>query len=83
MNAQSVHSKVTSDSGRAAALASGDRSSAGIIENLYLLVYSRPPRAEEKQAAVAFLDRDPAKRRKSVEDLMWAMLNTPEFIFKH
>ena len=38
---------------------------------------------EEKAAAVALLKEESASRRKTVEALLWAMLNTPEFVFKH
>ncbi|MEX2558531.1 MAG: DUF1549 and DUF1553 domain-containing protein, partial [Pirellulales bacterium] len=80
MNAPSLHAKVTSDAGRAAALAASDKSPAEIVEELYLLVYSRYPAADEAQAAVSVFDE--RSRREAAEDLLWALLNTPEFIFK-
>jgi hypothetical protein len=83
MNSQKLYDKVTSDAGLAATLASGDLESDKVIEELYLSVYSRFPTDEEKAAAVALLKEESASRRKTVEALLWAMLNTPEFVFKH
>lgn len=83
MNSQRLYDKVTSDSGLAATLASSDLEADKVIDELYLSVYSRFPTEEEKAAAVALLNEDSASRRKTVEGLLWAMLNTPEFVFKH
>ena len=51
-----------------------------MVEETFLWIYSRYPTAEEKQQALAFLP-EPAARREAVEDLFWALLNTPEFLF--
>jgi hypothetical protein len=83
MNSQKLYDKVTSDAGLAATLATSDLESDKVIEELYLSVYSRFPTDEEKAAAVALLKEESASRRKTVEGLLWAMLNTPEFVFKH
>lgn len=83
MNSQSVYNKVVSDAGMAATLATGDRSHEDIIEELYLSAYARFPTDDEKSATVKFLADNADARRKAVQDLLWAMLNTPEFIFKH
>jgi hypothetical protein len=82
MNAPNLHRKVTADSGRAAALAKSAKTPAEIVEELYLLVYSRLPSAEEKADCVKLFDEKGATRRQVTEDLLWALLNTPEFIFK-
>jgi len=82
MNSQRLYDKVTSDSGQAVALATGDKTPEAIVEDLYLACYSRLPADGEKAAAVAFLT-GAESRRKAVEELLWAMLNTPEFVFKN
>ncbi len=83
MNSQSLYNKVTSDSGTAATLVASKKPPEELVDELYLTVYSRYPSAEEKTIAVEFLKRDLNVLRKSVQDLVWAMLNTPEFVFKH
>jgi hypothetical protein len=82
MNAPNLHRKVTSDDGRAAHLAASGKTVDEIVEELYVLVYSRRPTAEEHQIGVE-LFATAANRRQATEDLLWALLNTPEFLFKN
>jgi hypothetical protein len=81
MNAPHLHEKVVGDKGRAALLAASGASPREIVEELYLLVYSRLPTSAELAATTALYAR-PADRRRTTEDLLWALLNTPEFVFK-
>jgi len=82
MNAPGLHAKVTSDSGRAALLAASKKTSEEIVDELYLLVYSRLPSAEEKKKCLAVYADKNSNRRQATEDILWALLNTPEFVFK-
>jgi hypothetical protein len=85
MNAPDLHAKVTSDAGLPAKLAAADHTADQIAEELYLRVYSRPPADDERQIVAELLAEagdDLAARRAAVEDLLWALLNTPEFLFK-
>jgi len=80
MNSPALNRKLLLDSARPAKLAAGDASNEKIVEEAYLLVYSRLPTDDEKQAALEFLTKGD-QRRRAVEDLFWALLNTPEFLF--
>ena len=51
------------------------------MAEIYLLLYSRYPTDDEKKACLELLKKSPT-RRAAIEDLMWAMINTPEFTFK-
>ena len=82
MNSSQLHGKVTSDSGRAAKLATGKKSEREMIEELYLLTYCRLPTEKEVQLCQEVFQRKDVTRRQSVEDILWAMINTPEFVFK-
>jgi hypothetical protein len=82
MNAPQLHSRVTSDTGRAAKLAASDKSAEKIIEELYLWVYSRLPDEEEQRIGQQLFAEKGASRKQAAEDLLWALLNTPEFMFK-
>jgi hypothetical protein len=85
MNAPGLHAKVTSDRGLAARLAASEKSTAEIADELYLSTYSRRP-TEEEQAAVRDLfagATDAKTRREAAEDLLWALINTPEFVFEN
>jgi hypothetical protein len=83
MNSENLQSKLASDDGRVAKLAASDLSNREIAEELYLLAYCRSAGDDELQAATRIIDDAGEKRRQGVEDLLWALINTPEFIFKH
>ncbi|HUE70182.1 MAG TPA: DUF1549 and DUF1553 domain-containing protein [Pirellulaceae bacterium] len=81
MNAPDLFRKVTSDEGRAAKLAASELAPEKIAEDLYLLCYGRLPTAEELAVAQQVFSAEGATRRQATEDLLWALLNTPEFVF--
>jgi hypothetical protein len=81
MNAEDLYQKVASDEGRAAELAKSEMTADQIATDLYLAVYSPYPDAEEFEIARGVFQREGASRRECVEDLMWALMNTPEFVF--
>jgi hypothetical protein len=82
MNGSEIQAKVTANDGLAARLAESARSSEQIVEELYLSVYTRYPDDQERMAAAALLDGAAGGRRPVTEDLLWALLNTPEFLMK-
>ncbi|MCA9116203.1 MAG: DUF1549 domain-containing protein [Planctomycetaceae bacterium] len=82
MNAETLYRKVTSDSGTAATLAASDKTPEQIIAELYLLAYSRDPDPEEVKIGLQVFAEEGMTRRQATEDLMWALLNTPEFVFE-
>lgn len=81
MNSPNLYRKVTSDDGRCAELAKGKKTPAEIVEELYLLVYCRLPTDKERTNATKRFEAKGATRRSATEDLMWALINTPEFVF--
>jgi hypothetical protein len=81
MNSPRLHEKVTRDGSRAAQLAASGREPREIVEELYLLVYSRLPTASESRDGAERIEKA-STPREAVEDLLWALLNTPEFVFK-
>ena len=80
MNSPALNRKLSSDAARPAKLAASELSNEAIVQQSYLLIYNRFPTNDELQRAVEILpQRD--QRRRAVEDLFWALLNTPEFSF--
>ena len=82
MNSNTLARKVASDGSRAHELAQSDKTPAQIVEELYLALYARRPLAEELKDAIAVFEEPESNRRRATEDLMWALINTPEFVFK-
>jgi uncharacterized protein DUF1549/uncharacterized protein DUF1553 len=64
--------------GRMLAQGKSDRQ---ILEELYLAALGRFPRDSELEAAVAILRKAP-DRRMALEDVLWALLNAKEFLFR-
>jgi hypothetical protein len=82
MNAPLLHQRVTADNSRAAKLAASDLQPEKIVEEIYLLVYSRLPESAELEIGKELFAEKDISRRQAAEDLLWALLNTPEFMFK-
>ena len=82
MNSRALDGRIRSDQGRAARLAASDLSAAEIVEELYLATFSRFPSESELEYASQLLDQA-EDRRLVTEDLMWAMLNSPEFSIRN
>lgn len=80
MNSPALNQKLTRDTARPAKLSGSPMSNEALLEEAYLLIYCRFPTAEERQTGLAYLPA-PDQRRRAVEDLFWALLNTPEFSF--
>ncbi len=90
MNSKELDRRIRSDSGRAARLAKSNLSSLEIVNDLYLCTYSRYPRPDELEFAVELLEsaedkpeRPGDSKRRRIEDLMWAMLNSPECVIQN
>ena len=83
MNSRSLTKRIADPNGRAAALAKSDRTPEQIVEGLYLAAYSRFPSPDERAVALAAFSEKEASRQSATEDLMWALLNSAEFVFNH
>lgn len=83
MNSPQMHADLLNDNGNAAKLAQSSLEGPELTESIYRLVYGRNPTAEETALVVELLAKEGANRRQVVEDVMWAMINSPEFVFQN
>jgi hypothetical protein len=63
--------------------AEGKTADAQIVDELYLAALARTAGGDEKQKALAYLAAHKDARRQALEDLVWAVLNTTEFLVNH
>jgi hypothetical protein len=82
MNSEKLAAKLTNDNSLPAKISAKKLTPEKITEELYLRVYSRFPTAEERKIALAVFQKKGTTTRQATEDLLWAILNTPEFVFK-
>ncbi len=84
LNSSEVQNKIASGSGRSAKLA-GDkkRPAEEKVRELYRWVYSREPNAEELKIALGHIAKHETNVKVAYEDIVWALINTKEFLFNH
>lgn len=94
INASDIRGKLTSPTGRAEKLAKASGPPEPKIKELYLSAFSREPRPDEMKAALSYLAEprlnlagQPVDAQKAIrdnfQDLIWALMNTKEFLFNH
>jgi len=54
-----------------------------LIGGLYLATLSRFPSEDELKIVTAHFASRPANRREAAVDLVWALVNSPEFLYRH
>jgi hypothetical protein len=81
LNSNDLQNKIATG-GRLAALLKEKKSDAAVLEEIYLTALGRLPRAEEGKSILEYVGKS-RDRKAAFEDLVWAVLNTKEFLFNH
>jgi hypothetical protein len=81
-NSDEIESKIAASDGTLARMLKAKKPHRDIVEELYLTAYARRPSAEEMRRTLAHVERLPNKQQ-ALEDVLWAILNTKEFMFNH
>ncbi len=82
LNSNEMQSKLNANNGRLAALLKEKRAPAEITEELYLAAFGRLPTAKETETVLTYV-AEQSDPRAAWEDLVWALLNSKEFLFVH
>lgn len=83
LNSPEIMAKIQHRDGTARRLANSELTDDELIDELYLMTLSRFAKGEERSLMrEAFSDLE-ADRTAAVEDVLWALLNSKEFIFNH
>ncbi len=82
MNGKGINEKLSNKGGRIAKLVEAKIPDVKLVQELYLASVSRLPDQDETFDAVMSL-REAKDKRKEAEDILWALLNSKEFLFNH
>jgi len=95
INSQGIQQKLVSTTGRAAILAKTEAPDESRLSQIYLNALARYPKPQELAAAQAHLEKKRAAaaavaelsaeqaEQEAFEDIIWALINTKEFLFNH
>ncbi len=81
LNSDEVQGKLARANGRAEKMARDARPDAEKVEELFLWAFARPPSADQKEIALAHVAKHAANKKIAYENILWALLNTKEFVF--
>ena len=81
MNAGHIQQRISVDGGRCHQLAESTKAPNDIVSELYLTIFSRRPTSAELESLSAEFDKPETERRKLIEDIVWSMVNSPEFLY--
>jgi hypothetical protein len=82
LNGDFLNRKIASPAGRIEKLLKAKTKAPAMIEELYLVTLSRPPRPAESRKAQEWIAKAPTPR-EGLQDLLWVLLNSKEFLFNH
>ncbi len=82
-NSDEVESKLSNSDARVAKLLKAKTPLPTAVEDLYLSALSRYPTDAEKKRTAEFLAKHGSDPQKALEDVLWAILNSKEFLFNH
>jgi hypothetical protein len=83
INGKTFLNRVKNPAARPAILAKLKKTDAEIVTELYLWCIARSPTAKELKLGTEFLSEAGADRTAALQDLMWALLNSRDFLLAH
>lgn len=81
LNSPEINEKITHKRGYVRKLAASTLTTLEVLDEIYLAALSRFPTAEERALLQTAFPAGDGDRRAAVEDVLWAVLNTKEFLF--
>jgi hypothetical protein len=81
LNSDEVQKKLTQPGGRVDLLARDGRPDDDKIDELFLWTFARPPTTKQRHIVRQHLARHAGDKKAAYENILWALLNTKEFLF--
>jgi hypothetical protein len=83
LNSDEIQGKLSRAGGRADALTSlkDARPDAEKVEELFMWAFGRKPTANDMKTALEHIEKHKAAKKTAYENILWALINTKEFVF--
>ena len=82
LNGDALNKKIANPTGRIETLFKAKKTHEQIVEELYLVTLSRMPSQDEIDRAQRWMREAPTPK-EGLQDLLWVLLNSREFLFNH
>ena len=83
LNSPEVNAKLNHRHGLARQWAESSKSNAEITDEVYLTTVTRFPTPEERTLMQSAFESAETSRQQAIEDMLWAVMNTKEFLYNH
>ncbi len=83
MNSSGLQDKLSRENATVRKLEKSGKPTPQIIRDLYLATYCRLPQDAEMKTALAHFASPGIDREMGIEDVLWSLLNSAEFVFNH
>jgi hypothetical protein len=81
LNSDEIQGKVARPGGRAEMMAKDPRPDAEKVDELFLWAFAHSPNSNQREVALAHIEKHKANKKIAYENILWALLNSKEFIF--
>jgi len=76
-----VQGKLSRPGGRAEVMSKDPRPDAEKVDELFMWALARKPTPEQRDLALNHINKNVANKKVAYENILWALLNTKEFVF--
>jgi hypothetical protein len=81
LNSEEIQGKVSRGGGRADAMAKDSRPDAEKVQELFLWTVGHKPSDNQMKLALEHLEANAKSKKAGYENILWALINTKEFVF--
>jgi len=81
LNSDEIQGKLQRPSGRADKMVQDKRPDAEKVRELFVWAFARQPTDEQRKVALDHIDKNATNKRIAYENIIWALINSKEFVF--
>ena len=81
LNSDEIQNKLAAANARADLLVKDKRADEEKVTELFLWAFAHKPTPDQLQAALAHIAKHAQNKKTAYENILWALINTKEFVF--